>query len=490
MTDKLFDAFIKGKMQQATAPVSEELWDKIIAQHEKERRGIWWFNNKLFWVAVAFLFLGGLGFFATKNQSYFKGKNDLVSKQDKEQITNEGKLNNVENENLPITSSSTTKEENLYDKKVDNLNAQTSKDELLEKSSITYSGVNAKAAKNLPFKTNEIGLVKTNKSLNLKITKEKENRFSNFLNGSFGKSTVNASEINDEPLSWQTFSFKPGVTAPLSKNILANKIATNPFPINMRKLLGLNGEECGNYTPKIIYVEAYASADYSQKRITNIDATNNYLRRKDSAEQEQMGFTTGVRFSKNLTENWFIKAGLQFSQINEIFSNRTENERRQTIVITTRTLIRMGLPDTTISDTSSLIQIGYKTVRTQNRYSSLEVPILISYETGNSESNWKFAITGGLIINATTWYSGKTYDENFNVVSLKESNNGAGFYNHQLGFSAYLSGSIYKKLTPNFSLFVEPYYRVGINKNNISAGFTQQFNTMGATIGLRYKLNK
>ncbi len=76
------------------------------------------------------------------------------------------------------------------------------------------------------------------------------------------------------------------------------------------------------------------------------------------------------------------------------------------------------------------------------------------------------------------------------MVSLKPASNGASFYRHQLGFSLYGSASVIRKLSPTLSLFAEPYYRVGINKNNISAGFTQQFNTMGANIGLRIKLNK
>lgn len=482
MTDNLFDNFIKDKMQNASTPVREEVWQNIIAR-EKKRRGIfWWQTANLLWVGLGLLLIGGIGFFALNTSN---SKKIVTVKANETQAS--ANVEVVEKSNKAIEDKKEEKEELIHNKSTlrqvqksysKDVKANSSQSKKME---FLYV-VTPKTKLNSSYK--QQNFTTTNRDYKLKsLQTSTPTKFSlsNNVDGYIHYSDYNFSSIN----------FKAGNTVSLDKSLMLSNATPSQFPIiNMRKLLGLNGEECGTYAPKDLFIEAYGSADYSTKHVTNISTTDNYLRRKDSAEKQQIGFSAGVRLSKNLTDNWFLKAGIQYSQINELFTTRFENERRQTIVINTRTLIRMGLPDTTISDTSILLQIGYKTERTQNRYTSLEIPLLLSYETGNAESNWKLAITGGLIINATTWYSGKTYDDNFNVVSLKSANNGTSFYRHQLGFSIYSSASIIRKLTPTLSLFAEPYYRIGINKNNISAGFTQQFNTMGANVGLRIKLNK
>lgn len=487
MQDKLFDNFIKGKIQHATANVPDGLWEKIIAQDKKRRVGFWWLNSNLLWVALGILLVGSIGYVSIRNTT---GKKEIAVNTSTNQNPSSSNLGEIDRRNKEVVienpSTIIPKKEKIGEELKTESSTSTQKQKI---EGFELSVVSNQLSNNI-IKVDELGNTKLF-TLNKKQTSTPKNKTNNLLNVPLDKAAKFELDVVDN-YALPFLKFEAGNTVSLSKNLMSSnsKLALIPPIINMRKLLGLNGDECGDYKPKDFYIETYGSADFSKKRVTNISTSESYLRRKDSAEQQQLGFNAGVRLMRNLADNWYIKAGVQFSQINELFTNKIENERRLTTVITTRTLIRPGLADTTISDTTSLLQIGYKTERTRNRYSSIEIPILLSYETGSDESNWRFALTGGLIINATTWYSGKTYDDNFNVVNLKPTNTGFSFYRHQLGFSAYASASIVKKLTPSFSLFLEPYYRVGINKNNISAGFTQQFNNMGATLGLRYRLNK
>ena len=157
-------------------------------------------------------------------------------------------------------------------------------------------------------------------------------------------------------------------------------------------------------------------------------------------------------------------------------------------MVTVRTIVRGGgLSDTTVRDTSLLQQIGYRKRITNNKYKSIEIPLLLSYERGNDK--WRVAINGGVIANLSSWYSGETLDTSYQLIPLSAKKNN-GFYKSNLNLSLYAGVSIIRRVSTNMEAFAEPYIRYGLsNTNSSTIGYSQRFNAAGISFGIRCKLN-
>jgi len=259
-------------------------------------------------------------------------------------------------------------------------------------------------------------------------------------------------------------------------------------PLNLRKILGIDDCPSANGSHRNDwYLEIYGSPDYVMKSVTANGASASYLQKKDSIETLRGGFTIGARLSKTIGEHTFLKTGLQYSQINERFSLRTENERKTTTVIVTR-LITRPQGDTTISDTTSLTQIGYRIRTNINHYKNIEIPILLGYEFGHPGDNWNAAVSGGIILNASSWYSGETLDTAYNVISINAKGNN-GVYQHSMTMSVYGSVSVSRKINDKMDVFAEPYFRYNLSNMSSTLGILQRFSAAGLSVGARIKLN-
>ncbi|MFY8091145.1 MAG: hypothetical protein ACOVMI_07820 [Chitinophagaceae bacterium] len=506
MTDKLFDNFIQQQLYHKESPVPPGLWDKIAAQQEKEKPAlIWWKNPKVYGLgfAVVSIFLAGIFLKKQQNTSVAIANKPVDNTQQNQVINSNSTIKNIvssspssslskTNNDSKISLSSDEKHlansisnRNIVQKRLQenksNVSVNSTQLQLGKKNNNTsFSYFNQNITSPILTKQLDYGTLLTdNEKVHLSTPKKTSNGLligvSSNLSNQLGSTGSNANETQ--------FFTKSG------KNLFA-ATATPPI-INLRKVFGLDDCPSANGSFRNdFYIEGYASADYTMKRVDNISTTDAYLAKKDSAEKMRGGFTLGVRFSKSISDNMFLKAGFQFTQMFEQFKLTTENERRVTTTIVTRTLVRAGLPDTTISDTTSLIQIGYRTQRNTNLYRSIELPILLSYEFGKQDSKYSFALTAGAIINLSTWNNGITVNELNQIVSINSKPTQNSFYTHQIGLSAYLSASVIKQLNEKWSFFAEPYLRYSLGKNNVASGFVQQFDAIGINFGTRLKLNK
>lgn len=501
MTDKLFDSFIHEQLYHKESPIPQGLWEKIVAEKEKEKPVfIWWKNPKILLLSIiGVIVLASSGLYfnqlnTTINTASYNKKDNLLSNKNELNLNKTKNLKTEVNNNQPIIANTNLVNENKVQKLTESSRNNTLSQ---QERNIKHNG------KIVYTKPKQTISAFTPQQLNNDINHY--NTFTNndakephFFNDNYLSSpkikqtglligitnTINEPRFHSNLSTIETqFFTKSGVSM----------FATNAAPpiINIRKVFGLDDCPSANgATRNDWYIEGFGSADYTFKRVENISTSEAYLAKKDSAEKMSGGFTLGVRVSKSVADNLLFKTGLQFNQMFEQFKLTTENERRVTTTIITRTLVRTGLPDTTISDTTSLLQIGYRTQRSTNLYRSIELPILLSYEFGKPDSKYSFALTGGAIINLTTWNKGNTLNELNQVVTIDSKPAQNSFYTHQIGLSAYLSASVFRHLNDKWSLFAEPYLRYSLGKNNVASGFVQQFDAIGLNIGARLKLNK
>lgn len=508
MSDNLFDKHIKDKLRNYESPVNEnlwnkisfdksieeklgdyesdvpdDLWNKIYESEEIERRPVFWLNTRIWRAAVIVGLLIGIGALAMWKE--LKSDSSLkTGKNNKESVVKTQPLpdNNPNNNTTPSDKiTETPQEPNI----ASNPPAQTP-----DQSGLNNTGTGTNAETNNLFKNNR------QKTFSLKNTGANRNIIGDDVNTNSGSQV--STDINN-----------PGNLSLLNNNVIQAKddeaqdkkflAQTTVAPFSLLNLNKLRAKQhfdavtsfklaCPEEKRPTWFLEVYGSPDYTMETIIRNGVSDAYLQKKDSSEKMAGGFTVGARVSRYFGEHFIMKTGLQYAQINQSFKVRTENEIKTTTVITTRGIVR-GPGDTLfVKDTSTLTQVGYAVHNTKNSYKSIEIPLIAGYETGTG--NWKFGFNGGVILNASSWFTGETYDTSYHIVPLSAKNYSNGVYNSNLNISLYASVSVIRRIGDAVELFAEPYFRYSLSNSATSyMGYSQRFNAAGLSLGIRYQLN-
>ena len=201
----------------------------------------------------------------------------------------------------------------------------------------------------------------------------------------------------------------------------------------------------------------------------------------------QIGYSAGFRLVKPLNDHILLKTGFQYSQMNQKFTYRNENEIKLTTVITTRSIIRSPGDTVIVTDTSTLQQIGYSVKTIHNHYRSIDIPLTVGYQFGNDDLS--LGINAGVIFNITSWYQGEILDTSLTSVPIGKVSN--SIYKSNIGLGLYSSISVMKRINENAQLFFEPYFRYNLsNMTNSQSPYNQRFQVGGLALGVRFSLNR
>ncbi len=475
-----FDEFIQHKLYHHSASVPADFWERIKPAEKEKRRPFFFWLPKKYMAAASILLLVLAG--TTAAYIYLNGNPFILEESETVQSPQPNKSNG-EQHSTPIRPEDVVPKNSL--------------DSIQEKMDHTIVSGNSSN------KTNTITENKTDWKLNKKnITQSFKQSGSIFP---FDQSIKNKNQAIAEGNANYNSSIE---TVKLADNIemyeLSQK-AGNAFINQKRNLSALFSKEMSAYNHASSFknvvicptdrklrntdwdIEVYISPDMPFKTVTNNTASPQLLSRKDSSESLRPGFSAGFRIVKPLNDNFSIKTGLQYSQINERFTYRTENETRTTTVVTVRSIIRAPGDTLFVRDTSTLTQIGYKTNTVKNRFRSLDIPILASYQAGNDDLS--IGLTAGVMVNLSSWYQGVILDSSLTAVPLSKETNMV--YKSNIGLGLYAGITVTKRINYNTQLFFEPYFRYNLsNMTNPDAAFNQRFSIGGLAMGLRFNLNK
>jgi opacity protein-like surface antigen len=194
-----------------------------------------------------------------------------------------------------------------------------------------------------------------------------------------------------------------------------------------------------------------------------------------------LSYTFGLRVGALLGEHFTVRTGFQYSQVNEKFNYAKKNATRTIPVVVQRILPDANGVERTVLDTSNLIQVGSQYKLNYNHYKSVDMPILIGYETAGDR--FKASFNTGVILNIKTTYKGDILDSSLTPIDVNLNN----FYKSNTGISLYFGIGLSTKLNNNFQLFTEPYIKYRLS--NMTEGyqqFTQKINVGGLSLGLKY----
>jgi cytoskeletal protein RodZ len=479
MTDNQFDNFFREKLKDHTAPVPQGLWEKIRPEKEKRPKGFFLPKINGTGLMVAALLVGTvlIGLFTYQQHSSVPDTDAAALNQNKTNTTNNSSSNlnsnpSEKNSTLaPVSNNSiSTKETN---NEISNATLSTT---------IIQNNSKAQNAKPVLNQTNAAAISNANEILMAPVVSNNnatENKSAESANNAFDEPNYVSAHIKQgAPFFFETAS----TTGTVQKNLAAN---------GHDKFIKSTIIICPTDRSKSSFnsdwgLEVFASPDYSLKSVTNVSASQQYLDKKDSSEQMQIGYTAGFRLVKPLNKNLLLKTGFQYSQMNQKFSYRNENEIKTTTVITTRSIIRSPGDTIIVNDTSTLQQVGFSVKTIHNRYRSIDIPLTLGYQFGNDDLS--IGINAGVIFNLSSWYQGEILDTSLASVPMSKVSN--EIYKSKLGMGLYSSISVLKRINENTQLFFEPYFRYNLSDmTNAQSPYNQRFHVGGLAVGLRFSLN-
>lgn len=474
MTDKLFDEHVKSKLEQYDSGAPMNVWERIKDNKDENPKGIFFWWQMKYWLFLgAFLIVSGTGYlFFQKNNNTPAAS--ISIKTDGSQSANSipSVKTTIENKNTSTSenSSATPLKVNIDMAKNDNQNTSiTTK----EKNKVFIQ--EAGATKNTFVKSK-------NKNNIVLTTTKKNNRISPNTGTTTFSNVKEQNEINPNTIVSEQQLSLAGYFQKASK--FQFQLGNIAMPNYKPSCPTINGPR-----RRDLYLEAYVAPDFHVRSLSGSAVPVNYLTERRDNENYRTSYSAGVRIVKNIGEKTLIKAGLNYSQINERLRMITENAKQLTQVITIRTVIRSPGDTLFVRDTLYFEQNGTRYRTTYNRYRFIDLPIIFSYEFGNPDLI-HFAISAGAVFNITSFYSGEVLDSSYKSVRIStNSGSNANNWRNNIGVGVFASIAMYKKVNDRMHLFAEPYLRYNLNPvTQQSSYIKQRYMVTGVQLGIRYNL--
>ena len=525
IADGQFDGFVAGKLLSHEAPVPAGLWEKVRPDDDDDRVGFILFRYPYAAILLAGLLiagaLGGYFFYTSqKKNAAEQTQTDTAAQKANQNNKNTttpdnksaiGKDAGSENDatNKAIIPPVTAKDANTnplqtnpaVSSDANSVGKQANTDEINSKikseANTNRSAINQGSTSSLTDISVSAKKIKSRISLqppvaNNDITANSYDLFKN--NGAAvtketGKSVTDDYDFTIEPYQQNLLT---ALTIPsglggynLSQHLLDKQLSTANHTNQFRNII-ICPTDRKNYNTDW-FLEAYASPDIAMKSVSNISASQLFLLKKDSSESMQVSYSAGLRLVKPITDNILLKAGIQYSQVNQKYVYRTENEVKTTTVVTQRTIIRGPGDTVVVKDTSTVQTIGFRNNTVYNRYRSFDIPVTVGYQFGNEDL--KIGINAGVVLNLSSWYQGVILDSSLATVTLNKTGNAV--YKTNIGLGLYGGISVVKRLSDDLHIFVEPYFRYNLsNMTTSQSSYNQKFSVGGLAVGLRLNLNR
>jgi hypothetical protein len=465
MTDKLFDSFIKSKLEQHDSGAPMHVWERIKEDKDRKPKGFFFWRNRYMLLLAGLLLGGGATYFLLN-------RNEPVSIAETiNQLT--AKPNNAVAETSSNNQSSTNINNSSGDDNTKASNQSASNQPTVNTIAVKVSDDSRTAA--FPQQNNTEVKTKNGKR-NLLLTK----RSSALMSSAPAQSPAINQTVTNTASQEQILS----MAGLFRKNnaIPQFKLGNIAMPQNMPQCPTINGPR-----RRDLYLETYFSPDYNVRSLSTSNATGSYVSDRNDLEKYRTSFSAGVRLVKNMGEKTLVKGGINYTQINERLRIVSENSKQLTQVITIRTVVRSPGDTLFVRDTMYYEQTGTRYRTTYNRYRFIDVPIIFSYEFGNSDL-MHFSLNAGPVFNIVSFYKGEVLDTSYSPVAIStKTGTNVNNWRNNIGMGVFASFSIYKKLNDRIHLFGEPYVRYNFNPVTQENNFMKQrYLITGMQLGIRY----
>ena len=210
-------------------------------------------------------------------------------------------------------------------------------------------------------------------------------------------------------------------------------------------------------------VDLYWSHDLALQSLSSNGTSGSDLKmRRSDSESLTYSYSIGGRFGFTFPSGMGIKTGLNVSKVRTSF-NYVETD---------------GMGTMSMSNT----------VSSTNSYTSVDIPILFSYETAGLGSFY-YNFNAGVLLNMTFSANGRFLDPSGNVVDFsKGAENRYQAYAKTSGTSFYASFGLHYVWNDIIDLVIEPNFRYSLSPITLNDYLLdEKFTTVGLITGIRYK---
>ncbi len=476
MSKNNFDDFLKDSFSGYSPEVPPHIWENIAAQQKKKRPAGFWLNERKALLAlVALLFVAGGAYFLVSQKD--TAQNIARENNGSRQATANTEPAAVLEKNSELAAlESNGKIEKAVAKDENTIGKESRPESVKANGNNANTTVAASPDKKDNASINKVSSSKTY-SKPLPLNKKKKaivNTGAVEPDASAGDDAAIADD--DGAASNNDVALMPGSRdiIVLMKENLFGKLAIVPVKNNAIKI----SEECpGSPSGNQSYFEAYISPDYAIKKYTDTANSSLVAVRKGSLRYHS-AYSAGLRYTKVFSNGMSIRAGFNFSQVNEKFSYAQGNVVQLVYVINNQ-------GDTT----DSYYVRGTRYRNSYNHYRTIDVPVAIGYEMGNT--NFHANINAGPVINIYSWQNGETIGVDGSPVKFGSGSNANSDYQYKtnigIGFTA--AASLYYKFSERCHFLAEPYVRYNfapMNRETLS--IQEKFTTIGLRLGIRVDL--
>jgi len=234
-------------------------------------------------------------------------------------------------------------------------------------------------------------------------------------------------------------------------------------------------------------VDVYAGPSLAQRSLTSRFDDQPYLNQRLATEHKSTAYNAGLRASLMFNNNFLIRTGLNYDQISEVFEFIDPAYTKYRIEVT---VLSNGM---THIDTVG-VDYGENYLKTYNRYSMLDLPLLVGMEMRKGRSG--ISINAGISANLLFETSGVIIDpqthEPARFGPIPEKPKGIGpkstlsqeVFRANVGLSASASIQYYWHLSPHFRVFVEPSFRQVLRPVTVeNHPVEQRYSILGLRLG-------
>lgn len=233
-----------------------------------------------------------------------------------------------------------------------------------------------------------------------------------------------------------------------------------------------------------LYFDIYWNSEFAMR---SLDAKNiefeEYKAQRNDSESSLYSYSLGARFIYLSPKNWFLKAGLNYTQINEKF----QFAGAETIRFEIQEVVDPVTGEVT-RDTLSITP-GRETLKIFNKYRMVDIPILVGYEKALSK-DFSLTVSGGIHFNIIFRQKGRMISHTTGQPAIfTSSEKEIEAFKTNMGVSLALSGGILYHWKPRIDLFAEPVFRYYLKSATISTyPLEQNYLNVGLSLGARFRL--
>jgi hypothetical protein len=543
-----FEEFIRTQLEQHTVEVSDSVWAKI-EQKQKKREFIVWFKQYLnLFIALDILLLSGFTAFTMLQSSEVQSQNKLAFTQKVEPTSNDSKktssneridaINGNTNESKPLEEITKKPSDKIKQTSTNlkNSNSIYKKNETEKRIGVTetkhYTRASVSSDKKLQIKSTTLEAVVAEKALKVlleipefsilptitKLVQSKENDLQNDIEGdkldpeflpptillSKSKSVLKTEQKNkakNEKLEQEISKASQSNKSEPTKNKELAKTSSLPEAAATEVAeTNSNNNEIAPVAFDTVYgkkkfngyvaIDALFSPEIVGRNLKGATPeVNNYITRRDSAENMRLAYSALMRVNLFINRNIFFHTGLSYSQRREKFSIIHKWQTHEDYIDSSKFVTYIdpfaGNVIYKTYDTLDYVRTHKDTLHHNLVMSFVNIPAMLGYKWLGRRSG--IAVQGGVIFNMLFQQKGTMANFNYTANDVKTNSQQAFKSKAGLSLAAAISSNF--KLSEKLDLIIEPHTNYMLKSlNTASYPLQQKIFSYGLNVGLRLKL--